>query len=68
MRQRGGLNLPDVKYYYLAPHLSAIAAWLGTDREAEWVDIEQNSISGVSLTILPFMDLQAQKGVKKKNR
>lgn len=41
-----------------------MAAWLGIDKEAEWVNIEQNSLPGVSLTVLLFMDLQAQKKVK----
>lgn len=44
--------------------MRAMAAWLGIDKEAAWVNIEQNSLPGVSLTVLLFMDLQAQKKVK----
>lgn len=61
----GGLNLPNLRYYYWAAHLSAITAWLDVDKEEEWVSIEQNSLPGVSLKVLPFMGWQAQKGVKK---
>ncbi len=66
-KDRGGLNLPNLRYYYWAAQLRAITAWLGVDKEAEWVSIEQNSLPGVSLKVLPFMDLQAQKAVKKTN-
>jgi len=66
-KDTGGLNLPNLRYYYWAAQLRAMAAWLGIDKEAEWVNIEQNSLPGVSLTVLPFMDLQAQKRVKKIN-
>ncbi len=61
------MNLPNLRYYYWAAQLRAITAWLGVDKEAEWVSIEQNSLPGVSLKVLPFMDLQAQKAVKKTN-
>ena len=54
-KQKGGLNLPNIKYYYWAAQLRTLTAWMTNDIETGWVDIEQNLFPSVPLGALPFM-------------
>lgn len=66
-KDKGGLGLPNLKIYYWAAQINAIVAWLGNDREAIWTKIEQDSVKGVSLSVLPFMDIKSVNKIKIKN-
>ena len=41
-KEKGGLNLPNLKNYYLAAQLRAIIMWITKDSDALWVGMEQN--------------------------
>lgn len=60
-KERGGLNLPNLKLYYWAAQLRAVVAWVVGDLESGWVSIEQNSMPGIQLSSLPFFSQQSQK-------
>ena len=66
-KDRGGLSLPNLKNYYWAAQINAIVAWIGNDRETIWTRIEQDSVKGVPLSILPFIDTKSIKKIKIKN-
>ena len=66
-KEKGGLNLPNLKFYYWAAQLRAVVAWVVGDLETGWVSIELNSISGVPLSGLPFLSQQSQKKLKINN-
>lgn len=66
-KDKGGLGLPNLKSYYWAAQINAIVAWLRNDREAIWTKIEQDSVKGVSLSVLPFMDIKSVNKIKIKN-
>lgn len=50
-RDRGGLALPHFKKYYWAAQLTAIVARINNNKETGWVQIEQGTAKGVSLSI-----------------
>lgn len=47
--------------------INAIVAWIRNDQEAIWVKIEQDSVRGVSLAVLPFIDVKSTNKIKIKN-
>ena len=57
-KEKGGLNLPNLKLYYWAAQLRAMVAWIVRDPGNRWVSIEQNSIPGIALCTLPFFNQQ----------
>lgn len=57
-KEKGGLGLPNLKYYYWAAQLNAIVAWTTNDKESGWVEIEQSTIKRIPLTILPFISIK----------
>ena len=63
-KQKGGLNLPNIKYNYWAAQLRTLTAWITNDIETGWVDIEQNSFPSVPLGALPFMSPASWKKLK----
>jgi hypothetical protein len=63
-KQKGGLNLPNIKYYYWAAQMRTLKAWMTNDIETGWVDIEQNSFPSVPLGALPFMSPASWKKLK----
>lgn len=64
LKDKGGLSLPNLKNYYWAAQINAIVAWIGNDREAIWTQIEQDSVKGVPLSILPFIDTKSMNKIK----
>ena len=66
-KEKGGLNLPNLKFCYWAAHLRTVVAWVVGDLETGWVSIECNSIPGVPLSRLPFLSQQSQKKLKINN-
>ena len=60
-KEKGGLNLPNLKFYYWAAQLRAVVAWMVGDLESGWVSIEQNSMPGVPLSSLPFLSCNLRK-------
>ncbi|KAM7369499.1 hypothetical protein PAMP_000739 [Pampus punctatissimus] len=66
-KERGGLNLPNLKFYYWAAQLRAVVTWVVGDLESGWVSIEQNSMPGIQLSSLPFLSQQSQKKLKINN-
>ena len=66
-KDKGGLGLPNLKNYYWAAQINAIVAWIGNDREAIWTQIEQDSVRGTSLSVLPFIDIKSVNKIKIKN-
>ncbi len=57
-KEKGGLGLPNLKYYYWAAQLTAVVAWITNDKESGWVEIEQSTIKGTPLSILPFLNIK----------
>lgn len=55
-KDKGGLALPNLKFYYWAAQLVAIVTWIGGDEEAKWTQIEQGEAKGAQMSALPFMD------------
>lgn len=66
-KKRGGLGLPNLKLYYWAAQLRAIVVWMTNAEETGWLSIEQNSLTGIPLSVLPFLDRRAQKKIKIEN-
>ena len=66
-KEKGGLNLPNLKFYYWATQLRVVVAWVVRDLETGFVSVEQNSIPGVPLSSLPFLCQQSQKKLKINN-
>lgn len=62
-KEKGGLGLPNLKLYYWAAQLRAVAAWIVKDSKSGWVAIEQNSLPGIPLSNLPFLSQQSQKKI-----
>lgn len=54
-KEKGGLNLPNLKNYYWAAQLRAIIMWITKDADALWVGMEQNSCKNVSIESIPFL-------------
>jgi len=54
-KDKGGLALPNLKFYYWAAQLVAIVTWISGDEEAKWTQIEQGEVKGAKLSALPFM-------------
>lgn len=63
-KEKGGLDLPNLKLYYWAAQLRAIVAWVTKDEEIGWKSIKQNSLKGISISTIPFLSLQTQKKLK----
>lgn len=63
-KENGGLRLPNIKAYYWAAQIKAMVAWIIRDPETQWVSMEEYSLPGISLSSLPFLNLQSQKKIK----
>lgn len=63
-KERGGLGLPNLRLYYWAAQIRAIVAWIIRDPEILWVSIEESSLPGVSLSVLPFLSSQSPKKIQ----
>lgn len=66
-KEKGGLNIPILKFYYWATQLGAVVAWVVGDLESGWVSIEETSIPGVPLSSHPFLSQQSKKIIKINN-
>ena len=66
-KNRGGLSLPNIKYYFWAAQLTAVVAWINNDMESGWVNIEQNSLPVIPLSVLVFLSKQSQEKLEIKN-
>lgn len=60
-KDKGGLSLPNLKNYCWAAQLTAVVAWIRQDEETRWIQIEQNTVKGVSLAVLPFLNMKTVK-------
>lgn len=56
-KNKGGLALPNIKYYYCEAQLAAIVTWISGDEEAKWTQIEQGEVKGAQLSALPFINI-----------
>lgn len=63
-KNKGGLALPNLKFYYWAAQLVAIVTWISGDEDANWTQIEQGEAIGTALSTLPFIDLKLIKRLK----
>lgn len=52
----GGLDLPNLKNYYLAAQLRSMVAWISQDKNTIWVGMEQTDCPEVHLDTIPFMN------------
>ncbi|KAJ0063849.1 hypothetical protein NL108_012538 [Boleophthalmus pectinirostris] len=66
-KEKGGLNLPNIKKYYWASQLRALKVWTDQDDETGRREMEQNSCPKVPLESLPFLTKKLQKDLKIKN-
>lgn len=66
-KEKGGLGLPNLKYYYWAAQLNAVVAWIKNDQETGWVQIEQSTTKGISLSTLPFINMKSVNNAKIEN-
>lgn len=66
-KEKGGLGLPNLKMYYWVAQFRAIVVWMTKDEETGWLSIEQNSLTGISLSTLPFLSEQTQGRIKVNN-
>ena len=49
--ERGGLQLPNLRWYYMAAQLTSASYYFHTTAPPAWVSIEQNSISDLPLNL-----------------
>lgn len=66
-KNKGGLALPNIKYYYWAAQLTALVVWINNNIESGWVKIEQNSLPSIPLSVLVFLNKQSQEKLEIKN-
>ncbi|KAF7646938.1 hypothetical protein LDENG_00180290 [Lucifuga dentata] len=66
-KEKGGIGLPNLKYYYWAAQLSAVVEWINNSQEAGWVQIEQSSAHGIRLSVLPFLNRKCLNKLKINN-
>lgn len=66
-KNRGGLSLHNIKYYYWAAQFTAVVAWINNDTETGWVNIEQNLLPAIPLSALVFLSKQSQNKMVIKN-
>lgn len=66
-KDKGGLGLPNLKYYYWAAQLTAVVAWIKNDKESGWVEIEQSSVKETPLSILPYINIKSGTKIKTEN-
>ena len=66
-KEKGGLGLQNLKYYYWAAQLNAVVAWIKNDQETGWVQIEQSTAKGIPLSILPFINMKSVNSAKIEN-
>lgn len=59
---KGGLNLPDLKLYYLTSQLRAVWYWSHEKTQtASWLDIERHRVKYIPLESLPYIGTQVGK-------
>lgn len=63
-KERGGLNLPNLKNYYWAAQFKAIIMWIIKETDAVWVGMEQSSCQHAPLESLPFLNETTWKKLK----
>ena len=61
-KEKGALNLPNLKNYYWAAQLRAIIMWITKD--ALWMGMEQNSYKNIPIDLLPFLSEVTLKRLK----
>lgn len=66
-KEKGGQGLPNLKMDYWAAPLRAIVVWMTKNEETGWLSIEQNSLTGISLSTLPFLGQQTKRRIKINN-
>lgn len=63
-KEKGGLNLPNLRNYHWAAQLRALIMWITKEKDSIWVEMEQNSCQKVSLESLPFLNERAWRGLR----
>lgn len=63
-KERGGLNLPNLKKYYWAAQLKALIMWITKETDALLVGMEQRSCQHILLESLPFLTDMTWKKLK----
>uniref|UniRef100_A0A3B5LGH6 Uncharacterized protein n=1 Tax=Xiphophorus couchianus TaxID=32473 RepID=A0A3B5LGH6_9TELE len=58
-KPKGGLKLPNFKYYYWAAQLKPLLVWLQNSADTRWLEIEESRCS-IPLQTLPFLDTPAK--------
>lgn len=64
---KGGLDLPNIRWYQLASHLRFIADWVKEDHSSDLLSLEKSQTSGSLLGLLAFKDLKSARSHCKNN-
>ena len=64
---KGGLNLPNFRLYYLACQSRVVWCWLNSERMTTpaWVKLETNIIHPTPIQVIPYIDIQNLKVITK---
>lgn len=55
-KKKGGLNLPNMKLYYLAAQLRGMVEWVIQNKETKWLELEKYACPQIPLEMIPFLD------------
>ena len=64
---KGGLDLPNIRWYQLASHLRFIAEWVKEEPTSDLLSLEKSQTSGSLLGLLAFKDLKSARSHCKNN-
>ncbi len=57
-KSKGGLGLPNLKYYWIAAQLRAMTVWLSDNINTRWLCIEKSCSSNMPLSVIPFIGIK----------
>lgn len=64
---KGGLDLPNIRWYQLASHLRFIAEWVKEDPTSDLLNLEKLQTTGSLLGLLAFKDIKSARSHCKNN-